>query len=468
MDEKSLADLMGKWAFDHQNDMINDIIKIVNCKSISVPGENGYAFGQDCKICADTMADMAQEAGFEIDNDDYYTLSILMKGQTDKELGILGHLDVVPEGDGWHFDPYNAVEKDGFVIGRGSSDNKGAVIMSFYVMKFLKEMGVELKHTLRLICGFNEEAGMEDISHYLVSHQAPEFTIVCDGGWAMCIGEKGILTADLVQKVSTGNLISMQGGTVSNAVSGIASAVIEGVDFVQVKAYAEEFSQAIEVREVPEGIQITANGKAAHAAFPESGESAIYLLNNFLTKYQLLTGEAYTAVKTLSESFRDEYGTGLQIDFQDNISGRTTCVGGVISFQDGKLVQNINVRFAITQKSDELLKKLNETCEEKNIRIENLEYSNGRYSDPKDPVIKMLMDTCHEFLGKAYEAYTMGGGTHARKFPNALPYGPGNVILDKPNPFGSPHGIDEAVSIEGLIKSMSVYVASILRLDKML
>ena len=62
----------------------------------------------------------------------------------------------------------------------------------------------------------------------------------------------------------------------------------------------------------------------------------------------------------------------------------------------------------------------------------------------------------------------MGGGTHARKFPNALPYGPGSVKLEHPNPFGHPHGIDEAISLEGLIRSMSVYVAAITRLDEML
>ena len=136
MDERELVLSMEQWAATHREELAKDIIKLVNYKSVAVPGEGGYAFGTGCKDCADAMADMGRDAGFEIDNDDYYTLSVLMPGKTDKEIGILGHLDVVPEGEGWHYEPYNAVEKDGFIIGRGSNDNKGSVLMSLYVMKF--------------------------------------------------------------------------------------------------------------------------------------------------------------------------------------------------------------------------------------------------------------------------------------------------------------------------------------------
>ena len=35
-----------------------------------------------------------------------------MAGTGDKVMGIVGHLDVVPEGDFWDTDPYEMVEKD--------------------------------------------------------------------------------------------------------------------------------------------------------------------------------------------------------------------------------------------------------------------------------------------------------------------------------------------------------------------
>lgn len=473
MTDKELGQAAENWGRAHRAELVSDIIGIVNQKSVSRPGEGGYAFGTDCKNCADFMARMAHDYGFQTENDDYYTMSVLLPGRTEQEIGLLGHLDVVPEGDGWHYEPFNAIEKDGFVIGRGSSDNKGAVIMALHVMRALRELGVTFKHTIRLICGFNEEAGMKDVEHYLEVHEPPKYTIVTDGGWAMCIGEKGILNADLVLSAKTGNLLKLEAGIAHNAVPSEAKAVLSGVDAAAVKALAEN-APDIAAQEQDGYAVLTASGKAGHAAFPWSADNAVYKLLHFLAENRLVTGEAGKAVADLAKLFTDDYGTGLGIAFEDRESGRTTCVGSILRFENGEISQHIDTRYAVTQQSADLLKKLEQTCTECDIEIQNLEYSSPRYSDPEAPVTQMLLDTVHEFLGREYEVYTMGGGTHARKFPNALPYGPGDVkVTDADgkivkNPFGSPHGIDEAVSVEGLLRSMSTYAVALKRLDEML
>lgn len=467
MTDKELALAVDKWALEHRSQLVADLITMINHSSVSQPGKGAYPFGTDCKICADAMMEMAEQYGFEAENDDYYNISILDRKNTDKELGILGHLDVVPEGNGWHYEPYRAIEKDGFVIGRGSNDNKGGVLMSFYVMRCLRELGIELNHTLRLICGFNEEGGMKDVEHYLQGHKAPEYTLVCDGGWAMVLGEKGILTADLQQHVLSGNLVSMHGGVASNAVADSAWAEIADIDEEKLKTLMALHPEA-EVERKGNLTKILARGKATHAMVPEKGENAIYKLNRWLCEGELLTGDGKAAVENLVEGFIDDYGTGLGIDYTDEISGRTTCVGGTISLEDGILSQNINVRFAIEQKGEELIENLYKACASRSMVVKNLEYSNPRYTSPEEPTTKMLLDTCHEFLGKEYKAFVMGGGTHARKFPNALPYGPGGVKLEYENPFGSSHGADEAVPIEALIRSMKVYAVALVRLDTML
>jgi succinyl-diaminopimelate desuccinylase len=38
-----------------------------------------------------------------------------------------GHTDVVPAGSGWSVDPFAAVQADGFLVGRGAADMKGAI-----------------------------------------------------------------------------------------------------------------------------------------------------------------------------------------------------------------------------------------------------------------------------------------------------------------------------------------------------
>lgn len=462
MREKELAERIDQWAKDHEKELVRDLMRAVDCESVSRPGEGGFAMGTGCKKCADLMLMLGKEYGFETENDDYYCVSILYPGATKKELGILGHMDVVPAGNGWHYEPYRSVYKDGFVIGRGSSDNKGPTVMSLYVLRCMKELSLAMDHTLRLIIGFNEESGMRDVEHYLKGHCPPEYTLICDGGWAMCIGEKGILTADLVLDIADGNLKDICGGVASNSVPDTAQARLENVSAETLIRLREERPD-VDIVETDGEITIRTSGKAAHAFVPHEGENAIYKLMKLLCDYGILTGSAATGMKALKDCFCDDYGTGLGIDKEDEISGKTTCIGGMIRMENGRIYQNINVRFAIAQDSEELLESLRKRCENLKIGIENLSYSKPRYTSPELPTTRLLMDTCHEFLERQYEPYVMGGGTHARKFPNALPYGPG--IMDYKNPFGSPHGIDEAMCIEHLTQAMKVYIIALLRLD---
>lgn len=45
-------------------------------------------------------------------------------------IGVVAHLDVVTEGNGWDTDPYKATIKDNKIYGRGTSDDKGGAIAS--------------------------------------------------------------------------------------------------------------------------------------------------------------------------------------------------------------------------------------------------------------------------------------------------------------------------------------------------
>ena len=137
MTDRVLYQAVENWGRAHRIKMMRNLIACVNRKSVSQPGKDGYASGTGCKECADAMAALAEGYGFSVENDDHYMLSILRPCASDRELGILGHPDVVAEGAGWRYAPYDAIEKDGFVIGCGSSDNKASVLMPLYVMRAL-------------------------------------------------------------------------------------------------------------------------------------------------------------------------------------------------------------------------------------------------------------------------------------------------------------------------------------------
>jgi len=62
-----------------------------------------------------------------VDIEDVKNLFIYKKFGEGEHLCFAGHVDVVPAGKGWDTDPYKAVEKDGFIYGRGTQDMKSGL-----------------------------------------------------------------------------------------------------------------------------------------------------------------------------------------------------------------------------------------------------------------------------------------------------------------------------------------------------
>ena len=95
-----------------------------------------------------------------------------LKGTGEKPPLLLnGHLDVVAaEPDKWSVPPFAAVEKDGFLYGRGTLDMKNMVTMSMMSMIMLKRSGAQLKRDL-IFCGVaDEEAGGQFGSQFMVQN----------------------------------------------------------------------------------------------------------------------------------------------------------------------------------------------------------------------------------------------------------------------------------------------------------
>ena len=63
-----------------------------------------------------------------VNKNEVKNLFIYKKFGEGKHLCFAGHVDVVPAGNGWDTNPYKAVEKDGFIYGRGAQDMKSGVV----------------------------------------------------------------------------------------------------------------------------------------------------------------------------------------------------------------------------------------------------------------------------------------------------------------------------------------------------
>ncbi|HUG46359.1 MAG TPA: succinyl-diaminopimelate desuccinylase [Sphingomicrobium sp.] len=52
---------------------------------------------------------------------------VAIRGEGSPHFGFAGHLDVVPAGEGWAADPFQARIEDGLLVGRGANDMKSAI-----------------------------------------------------------------------------------------------------------------------------------------------------------------------------------------------------------------------------------------------------------------------------------------------------------------------------------------------------
>jgi succinyl-diaminopimelate desuccinylase len=73
-------------------------------------------------------------------------------------LVIYTHVDVVPAGEDWSTDPFEMVQKDGRVYGRGASDSKGAVAGLIAALQMLLKHG-KPKYNLSILLTTDEEVG---------------------------------------------------------------------------------------------------------------------------------------------------------------------------------------------------------------------------------------------------------------------------------------------------------------------
>ena len=115
-------------------------------------------------------------------------------GQGDETIGILVHLDVVPEGRGWTYPPYGAEIHNGKIFGRGAFDDKGPAMAALFALKTLKDAEIQFSRKVRVIFGTDEESGMEDIEYYLKHAEMPDMSFSPDAEYPIINGEKGILT----------------------------------------------------------------------------------------------------------------------------------------------------------------------------------------------------------------------------------------------------------------------------------
>ena len=270
--DKALNDKIDQFIKRHRDKIVADICELVKIRSVSEDGTAVPPYGKGCRQVLDQALKISSEMGFEIDNCDYYCGSASLKHNDDGPyIGFWGHLDVVPEGKGWNYPPYSPTLHEGYIVGRGVSDNKGPSICALYTLLFFKENYYDLNYNYKVIFGTNEERGMNDVEYYMQNRKSPAFSIIADSVFPICYAEKGIFRGEIEIPFSHEDLIDISGGTVSNSVADNAEARLKKKDFVNNTARPSE----IGIDDYKDFQIIHAKGISSHAAHPEGSKNAI-------------------------------------------------------------------------------------------------------------------------------------------------------------------------------------------------
>ncbi|HLR35400.1 MAG TPA: dipeptidase PepV, partial [Tissierellales bacterium] len=101
----------------YKDDIIKTTQEIVSIKSVEEEGEPNMPFGEGPYKALEYALNLSEKMGFETKNLEGYAGHADL-GEGDEVVGILAHLDVVPEGDGWTYPPYSGEIHDGKIYGR--------------------------------------------------------------------------------------------------------------------------------------------------------------------------------------------------------------------------------------------------------------------------------------------------------------------------------------------------------------
>ncbi len=462
MDEARFLEQVDAFIARNKEAFLADLGALVAVNSVEGAPQPGAPFGPGPKHALDTALEIAGRMGLAVHDCEGYLGYADVPGVSERQIATIAHLDVVPEGNGWTGSAFRLARREGYLLGRGVCDDKGPAVMTLYAAKFFKERGETLPYTLRVLLGLNEESGMRDVDYYLEHNPQPAFCITPDAEFPVCYGEKGGYSGWLVSAPLNGRIADFSGGVARNVVPDRASALVRA-DIAGLHG-----TDAVKIAPEGEGlVRVSGFGKGGHAAMPAGTVNAIALVADYLLDNGLCDADERRALAMLRTLHASTDGSSVGIAARDEIFDPLTCVGGVVKLENGRLYQSVDIRYPTSIDGNTLRGALSRLAEEAGGRFEPGGALAPDYLDPDPPAIHPRVRTYNEVTGKEARPFTMGGGTYARHFENAVSFGieePGEAA---PAWVGPMHGPNEGVR-EGLIwDSLKIYILAIDRLMRL-
>jgi len=397
-------------------------------------------------------------------------------------LGLVVHGDVQPVmASAWSIPPFDGVTKDGFVLGRGSADDKGPMIQALLAMKAFEQAGPARTHTIRLLVGSDEESDSIDFKEYLEANRPPDYSLVLDYVFPVVVGEMA-WTGLYVEATPGARTNAELPFRIETLEAGLAPSIVPDralltLQWIRGLPSWGSLIERLSARPLPEGtrlefvqalgddarLTIVAHGKSAHGGVNlEGGRNALVALARVTEGLLPASGEndllAFARLAGL-----DLHGTGLGLTENDPIWGRYLVnVATVKPRDDGRLRLTIVLRRPPPRTGPQIRAHLQKVVASFNKRAKASLTVDGYWDDeplsfdPEAKLVKRLLAAYAGATGAPAPPAIAGGGTYAKRLPNSIAFGmwfPG-----KPYPG---HDVDEKIAIDDLHRGTRVLIAAL-------
>lgn len=446
-----------------KEEIILETQKLIKIKSVQSEQKPGMPFGEEVNDALMYTLELGKKLGFKTKNVDGY-MGYLEYGEGEEMVGVLGHLDIVPEGDGWDFDPYGGEIHEGKIFGRGAIDDKGPILACIYGLYALKEEGFNPNKRIRILLGTNEETGSQEVGYYLEKEEAPTLGFTPDGFFPIIFGEKGLTVFKLVKKfnLEENSLITyIKGGNRANMVPdycevGIKVETPETI-MEKVASYAKANDMNLNCEINNELLILKSVGFSAHGSMPELGKNAIMQAVMCIDNLNICNGEVQETIRFLSENVGLETnGKSFGLYLKDDVSGELSFNLGTIDMNENSISVGMNLRYPVTCTFEQMMNPLEEKIKGMGFKVEEMDHQAPLYFPKDHQLIKILAKVYREQTGQEAELLAIGGGTYAKEMPNTVAFGP--VF---PGELDLCHQSNEYIEIEKLIEMTKIYANAI-------
>ncbi|MFH0129318.1 dipeptidase [Variovorax sp. VaC1] len=471
---------------------IGTMVAIPTVRNVQVPPHESppiIEFGQ-------LVEKMAKDFGLAFRNVDNRIFEVSLKGKGSEEFGILTHADVVPAvlsewvlDDGTRLDPFKMTRVGDFLYGRGTIDDKGSIAAVLYAMKAVKDSGLPIDRSIRLMIETTEETGGDAMQYYRTKTQLPAYNIVLDSKYPAVVAEKGsgalrvLFPAEATDSAATA-ITAMAGAASANAVPQTATATLKGGDLAAVAAKLEAARPAflqkyegqggkfsIDIARGADSIDLKVTGVSAHGSRPEEGVNPLPRLALFLQEsgVPLAANHYLKAVKYIDALYGTGYlGEKLGQGYKDDFMGPLTFSLNLIRMgNDGRLEVTVNVRMPRGRTPDELkaqvAEKINGWAIANQVKLEvNHDQGNWMARDPKGAWLSTLLDIYGDTTGLEAKPVPTAGSTTAKLMPNAINFGPA-----MPGKKYTAHNAKEYKEVPDLDADMQMFTEMLVRIGNL-